>query len=89
MTTIKAVVKNPAINSITADIKTPFSGVSGSPVTLKNNLASVNQNYIHNLLDVVEGNPADGDTLVYNATTDKYEVKQITVIVSSIDGGSF
>jgi hypothetical protein len=75
--------------TITAVIKNPFTGVSGSPVSLKNNLASVSQNYIHNLLDVVEINPVDGATLVYNATTDKYEVKQITVSATSLDGGSF
>jgi hypothetical protein len=74
---------------ITAVVRSPFSQVNGAPVQLKNNVSAVNQNYIHNLLDVVESNPTDGSTLVYNATTHKYEVKPITVSVAALDGGSF
>jgi hypothetical protein len=62
---------------------------SNPPISLKSNLNSINQGYIHNLLDVVENHPSDGSTLVYNSTTNKYEVKQITVFVTSLDGGSF
>jgi hypothetical protein len=74
---------------ITAVVRSPFSQVNGAPVQLKNNVPSLNQSYLHNLLDVVENNPTDGSTLVYNANTNKYEVKQITVSVSALDGGSF
>ena len=74
---------------ITAVVRSPFSQVNGAPVQLKNNVPSLNQSYLHNLLDVVESNPTDGSTLVYNGTTHKYEVKHITVSVSALDGGSF
>jgi hypothetical protein len=78
------------MSNIVAVIKSPFSGTNqNNPVSLKNNGASLSQNYVHNLLDVVESNPSDGATLVYNANTHKYEVKNITVSVTSLDGGSF
>jgi hypothetical protein len=75
--------------AIQAVIKSPFTAAAGSPVQLKNNITGVAQSYIHNLLDVVEDHPTDGATLVYNANTHKYEVKTITVSVTSVDGGSF
>jgi hypothetical protein len=78
------------MSNIVAVIKSPFLGSSqNNPVSLKNNVSTINQNYIHNLLDVVEDHPADGATLVYNANTNKYEVKTISISVTSLDGGSF
>ena len=41
------------------------------------------------LLDVVENRPQDGDTLVYNSTTHKYEVKPVSINAVDIDGGTF
>ena len=69
--------------------KSVMQSDTNPPVVLKNNIPGINQNYLHNLLDVVESNPKEGDTLVYNATTDKYEVKPVNVSVADIDGGTF
>lgn len=41
-------------------------------------------NRLDALEDVIEGTPVDNATLVYNASTDKYEVKQL-----DLDGGTF
>lgn len=41
-------------------------------------------NRLDTLEDVVEGVPEDNATLVYNASTDKYEVKPL-----DLDGGTF
>jgi hypothetical protein len=60
-----------------------------APTVLKNNGAGLNQVAIHNLLDVVEDHPADGSTLVYQASTGKYVVEPLTVSVNSLDGGTF
>lgn len=83
---ITAVIKRPS--SIIANTVNLTKTQSNPAVELKNNVPGVSQNYLHNLLDVVEGaNPQTGYTLVYNAATDKYEVKELTI--SSIDGGTF
>jgi len=60
------------------------------PITLKASARTINT--LKDIADVVEGTPADGMTLVYNASTDKYEVKTLStgdINVGSIDGGSF
>lgn len=85
--TINAVIKRP--NLIVANTTALTTTQSEPAISLKNNSASISQNFVHNLLDVVEANPADGDTLIYNANTHKYVVSQIQVSVLSIDGGSF
>ena len=85
MAVINAVIRRP--NLIVANSVPLTTTQSNAPVSLKNNTASLNQNYIHNLLDVVENNPTDGSTLVYNSTTHKYEVKQLTAV--ALDGGLF
>jgi len=41
------------------------------------------------LLDVVEGTPGNGDVVTYNAATDKYEVKPIASVDTTMDGGTF
>jgi hypothetical protein len=41
------------------------------------------------LADVVEGTPSTGDIVVYNASTDKYEVKNISNTSIELDGGTF
>lgn len=41
------------------------------------------------LVDVVEGTPANGDVVVYNASTDKYEVKTLSNTSIQLDGGTF
>lgn len=80
---IKASVKTP-LTSVVGVVKNPLTGPTNNPVSLKSSL-----NYIHSLLDVVESNPQDGDTLVFNSTTNKYEVKPISVNVVNLDGGTF
>ena len=87
MANINATIRRP--NLIVANTVGLTTTQSNPAISLKNNPSSLNQNYIHNLLDVVEDHPVDGSTLVYNANTHKYEVKQITINVTSLDGGSF
>lgn len=62
---------------------------STAPVVLKNQITQLRS--IEDIADVVETNVADGATLVYNATLDKYEVKLIDYTQQDInlDGGSF
>jgi hypothetical protein len=65
------------------------SGTS-QPVTLKSTARTINT--LKDIADVVEVSPQDGHTLVYNAATDKYEVKQLSITdigVDEIDGGTF
>lgn len=86
---ITAVVKRP--NLIVAN-SVPLTTTQSMPaVTLKNNVTGgVAQSYLHNLLDVVEVDPQDGALLIYNAQTDKYEVKLLESDPNlSLDGGSF
>jgi hypothetical protein len=85
--TITAIIKRP--NLIIANTVAISTTQSNPPIDLKNNIAGVSQNYIHNLLDVVEDHPQDGYTLVYNATTHKYEVKPVIAQVAALDGGNF
>lgn len=51
-----------------------------------------NNNRLDRLNDVVEGiDPSNGDTLVYDDTTDTYVVKKLSIndIDGGIDGGNF
>lgn len=84
---INATIARP--RGIVANTSGLVSSQTNPPLSLKNNGASITQNYIHNLFDVVENNPQDGYTLVYNANTHKYEVKAITITDASLDGGTF
>lgn len=56
-----------------------------APISLRNTASDYNA--IDRLVDVDVASRSDGSTLVYNAATDKYEVKPITV--ASLDGGTF
>jgi hypothetical protein len=80
---ITATVKTPS-TSVVGIVKNPLTGPTNNPVTLKSSL-----NYIHSLLDVSEFNPQDGDTLVYNVVTKKYDVKPISLQNTNLDGGNF
>lgn len=64
-----------------------------SVVTVKNQVLTVSGGVdrLDALKDVVESNPQSGDTLVYNAETDKYEVQKLnlTDVDGPLDGGSF
>jgi hypothetical protein len=84
--TITAVIKRP--NQIIANTTGLTTTQSNPPLTLSG--GPISQVYVHNLLDVVESNPADQSTLVYNANTHKYEVKVLNVSSGiALDGGSF
>jgi len=67
-----------------------LSTPSNQPITLKSQARTAN--YIEDMLDVVEGTPQDGFTLVYNSATDKYVVQQLSssqINITSLDGGTF
>lgn len=65
------------------------SGViqSSAPVTLKTSTAG----RLDTLVDVEEISPANGHTLVYRSSDDKYVVQQLSLenVSGSLDGGSF
>ena len=62
-----------------------------SPVTLKNQIAEINS--IEHIADVDEIDVTTGATLIYNSSTDKYEIKplQFSDISGTVDldGGIF
>ncbi len=64
---------------------------SQTPITLKNQITEINS--IEDIADVAEIDVSTGSTLVYNANTDKYEVKKLDVGSISgtidLDGGEF
>jgi len=64
---------------------------SGTPVTVKNQFREYQINSIEDLPNVDEIDVGSGSTLVFNASTNKYEVKPLdaTNIIGIIDGGEF
>lgn len=60
-----------------------------SPVVLKNQITQLRS--LEDIADVVETEVVDGATLIYNAATDKYEVKLLSLasIGADLDGGTF
>lgn len=69
---------------------TALTSTQSAPAIELKNSASVSQSYVHSLLDVVEDNPTDGSTLVYDAFSNKYIVKPIVVqLAGGVDGGNF
>lgn len=85
--TVTAVVKRP--NLIVANTVPLTTTQSAPTLTLKGGVASLTQNFVHNLYDVVEVNPQDGATLIYNSVTNKYEVKELPISTYNLDGGVF
>jgi hypothetical protein len=64
---------------------------SSTPVTLKNT-TRISSGRLDQLADVLEPvSPEDGSTLIYNASTDKYEVKKINLgeVEGNLNGGTF
>lgn len=57
----------------------PISVISGGSVG----------NRFDQLLDVQEGNPSNGDVVVYNAADDKYVVQSLSNTSITLDGGTF
>jgi hypothetical protein len=81
-------------NSSGIVVKPSFAVISNPPqtVVIKNQATTVSANRLDTLQDVVEeGTPPEGSTLVYNPTTDKYEVQKLnfTDVDGPLDGGSF
>jgi hypothetical protein len=65
---------------------------SSTPVTLKNTTTLSNASRLDQLADVLEpASPEDGSTLIYNASTDKYEVKKVNLgeVEGNLNGGTF
>lgn len=58
-----------------------------NPVTLVSAGTSVSR--FDQLADVIEGTPSNGDVVTYNAALDKYEVKAISNVEITVDGGTF
>lgn len=60
-----------------------------APITLKNQVIELTS--IENIADVDEINVTDGATLIYNSSTDKYEIKPLNFndLSGDIDGGTF
>lgn len=77
----------PAIRANTSALIATGAGQAATGVSLKT--TPVTQDYIHNLMDVVETDLVSGATLVYNANTHKYEIKPIEISNQILDGGSF
>ena len=75
--------QNVKVNSIGGTL-TPYA-----PITLKNQAIEITS--IENIPDVDEINVTDGATLIFNSTTNKYEIKPLNFsdLSGDIDGGSF
>jgi len=58
-----------------------------NPISLVTGAIGVNR--FDQLLDVTEGNPVNGDVVIYNASNDKYEVKSLSNTSITLDGGTF
>ena len=78
-----------AINGQSIKVKLHPSGVisTSSPISLRN--AAADYNAVDKLSDVDVSARQNGSTLVYNATTDKYEVKPLAAAITSLNGGTF
>ena len=65
---------------------------TSTPVTLKNTTSLSNASRLDQLTDVLEpASPEDGSTLIYNASTDTYEVKKVNLgeVEGNLNGGTF
>ena len=62
-----------------------------APLTIKNQRREYQINSIQDLPDVDEVDVESGATIVYNADTNKYEVKPLDIsdVTGIIDGGEF
>lgn len=60
-----------------------------NPVSLISSTGAGAGTRFDELLDVTEGSPSNGDVVVYNASTDKYEVKSLGNTSITLDGGTF
>jgi hypothetical protein len=76
---------------ITAKVTTNQGLLNPKALTIKNQLREYQINSLEDLPDVDEVSVINGAALVYNSSTDKYEVKPLDTnfITGSIDGGEF
>lgn len=76
---------------IVAKVSTNQGYLNPKALTIKNQLREYQINSIEDLPDVDEVNVDSGSTIVYNANTNKYEVKPLntTDLTGIIDGGEF
>lgn len=76
---------------IIAKVSTTQGFINPKELTVKNQLREYQINSIEDLPDVDEVAVNSGSTLVFNANTNKYEVKPLdaTNIIGIIDGGEF
>jgi hypothetical protein len=82
---------NPETKIVAKVTKTAGILQTSTPVTVKNQLREYQINSIQDLPDVAETNVSNGSTLVFNSTTNLYEVKPLDAgnITGVIDGGEF
>lgn len=77
--------------SPTIGVKLNNTGViqATTPVTIQTNLSASNR--LDGLADVVEQSPQNGDTLVYDSSTDRYVVTRLSFenVAGDLDGGTF
>lgn len=72
----------PIATTINAKVTNNSGVLNPVSVTLRNQIQEIRS--IEDIADVAEINVTNGATLVYNSTTDKYDVK-----ILDLDGGSF
>ncbi len=78
-------------SKITVKVNTNNGLLNPKALTIKNQFREYQINSIQDLPDVDEITVDSGSTIVYNANTNKYEVKPLnaTNITGIIDGGEF
>lgn len=76
---------------IIAKVSTSGGYLSPKALTVKNQLREYQINSLEDLPNVDEINVTSGSTLVFNANTNKYEVKPLDIsnITGVLDGGEF
>lgn len=87
--TLNAKINKETKLTVKIDARSPV--LNPTTLTVKNQFREYQINSIEDLPDVDEVNVTEGSMLIYNQTTDKYEVKQLTqqFITGPIDGGEF
>lgn len=60
-----------------------------NPVSVVSAVGGSSSTRFDQLLDVVEGTPANGDIVVYNAATDQYILRSLSNTSATLDGGTY
>ena len=88
MTLNAKIIRNTTINAKV--INDSGRLITQAPITLKNQIQEIRS--IEDISDVDEINVTDGATLIYNSSTDKYEVRLLQAEdfeAFNLDGGTF